>query len=44
MVDLPVVQAPVAAGAEVLLDTCVYIDQMQGKAPPFTLDGLTLKS
>jgi predicted nucleic acid-binding protein len=32
--DLPIVQAPVSAGAELLLDTCVYIDVLQGRTPP----------
>jgi predicted nucleic acid-binding protein len=31
--DLPVVESPVAAGAELLLDTCVYIDVLQGRTP-----------
>jgi predicted nucleic acid-binding protein len=31
--DLPIVQKPVAAGAELLLDTCVYIDVLQGRTP-----------
>ncbi len=30
---LPAVQSPVAAGAELLLDTCVYIDVLQGRTP-----------
>lgn len=32
--DLPIVQTPVSAGAELLLDTCVYIDVLQGRTPP----------
>ena len=31
--DLPFVEASETAGADLLLDTCVYIDQMQGRAP-----------
>jgi predicted nucleic acid-binding protein len=31
--DLPLVQTPIAAGAELLLDTCVYIDVLQGRTP-----------
>ena len=31
--DLPTVQAPTSAGAELLLDTCVYIDVLQGRSP-----------
>ena len=30
---LPVVKSPVSAGAELLLDTCVYIDVLQGRTP-----------
>lgn len=30
---LPVVESPVTAGAELLLDTCVYIDVLQGRTP-----------
>lgn len=30
---LPVVESPVSAGAELLLDTCVYIDVLQGRTP-----------
>lgn len=30
---LPQVELPVAAGAELLLDTCVYIDVLQGRTP-----------
>lgn len=30
---LPVVEAPVSAGAELLLDTCVYVDVLQGRTP-----------
>lgn len=30
---LPKVETPVAAGAELLLDTCVYIDVLQGRTP-----------
>jgi hypothetical protein len=30
---LPVVEAPASAGAELLLDTCVYIDVLQGRTP-----------
>jgi predicted nucleic acid-binding protein len=37
--DLPLVQAPIAAGAELLLDTCVYIDVLQGRTPT-TVDDL----
>ena len=31
--DLPLVQAPIDAGAELLLDTCVYIDVLQRRTP-----------
>ncbi|MPZ34960.1 MAG: hypothetical protein GEV13_28965 [Rhodospirillales bacterium] len=31
---MPAVKAPVSAGAELLLDTCVYIDVLQGRTPP----------
>jgi predicted nucleic acid-binding protein len=30
---LPVVEIPASAGAELLLDTCVYIDVLQGRTP-----------
>jgi len=33
------VQAPISAGAELLLDTCVYIDVLQGRTPE-AVDGL----
>jgi len=36
---LPLVQAPVSAGAELLLDTCVYVDVLQGHTPT-TVDEL----
>jgi predicted nucleic acid-binding protein len=36
LTDLPIVQPPISAGAELLLDTCVYIDVLQGRTP----DGL----
>ena len=32
-VALPFVPDTVAAGAELLLDTCVYVDMLQGRAP-----------
>jgi len=31
--DLPLVQTPIDADAELLLDTCVYIDVLQGRTP-----------
>jgi hypothetical protein len=31
--DLPLVQAPIDAGAELLLDTCIYIDVLQRRTP-----------
>lgn len=34
LAHLPVVETPVSAGAELLLDTCVYIDVLQGSTPP----------
>jgi predicted nucleic acid-binding protein len=34
LANLPVVKAPVSAGAELVLDTCVYIDVLQGRTPP----------
>jgi predicted nucleic acid-binding protein len=37
--DLPVVEMPISAGAELLLDTCVYIDVLQGRTPA-SVDGL----
>ena len=37
--DLPTVQAPISAGPELLLDTCVYIDVLQGRSPE-EVDGL----
>jgi len=30
---LPMIEAPVTAGSELLLDTCVYIDVLQGRTP-----------
>jgi predicted nucleic acid-binding protein len=30
---LPILTSPVAAGPELLLDTCVYIDVLQGRSP-----------
>lgn len=38
-VDLPFIVAPAGPGPELLLDTCVYIDVLQGCAPP-TVDAL----
>jgi predicted nucleic acid-binding protein len=32
--QLPLVQAPPSAGPELLLDTCVYLDVLQGRTPP----------
>ncbi|MDR2216408.1 MAG: hypothetical protein LBE59_11300, partial [Nevskiaceae bacterium] len=32
--ELPFVRPPVSAGAGLLLDTCVYIDVLQGRTPP----------
>lgn len=32
--ELPFVSAEAVAGPALLLDTCVYIDQMQGRSPP----------
>ena len=37
--DLPTIQAPISAGPELLLDTCVYIDVLQGRSPE-EVDGL----
>jgi hypothetical protein len=37
--DLPFVDARFAGGQGLMLDTCVYIDQMQGRSPP-VLDDL----
>jgi predicted nucleic acid-binding protein len=34
LADLPAVKAPVSAGAELILDTCVYVDVLQGRTPP----------
>jgi predicted nucleic acid-binding protein len=34
LADLPAVKVPVSAGAELVLDTCVYIDVLQGRTPP----------
>jgi predicted nucleic acid-binding protein len=33
LAHLPVVEAPASAGTELLLDTCVYIDVLQGRTP-----------
>lgn len=38
-VDLPFLAEPAAPGPELLLDTCVYIDVLQGRSPP-VLDAL----
>ncbi|CAH2400818.1 type II toxin-antitoxin system VapC family toxin [Mesorhizobium ventifaucium] len=31
--DLPILRKPISAGLELLLDTCVYIDVLQGRSP-----------
>jgi predicted nucleic acid-binding protein len=31
--ELPLIRMPVSAGAELLVDTCVYIDVLQGRTP-----------
>ncbi|MCJ2011448.1 type II toxin-antitoxin system VapC family toxin [Methylobacterium sp. J-076] len=41
--DLPFLGAEAAAGNGLLLDTCVYIDQMQGRAPPTVQDCLDIR-
>jgi predicted nucleic acid-binding protein len=41
--DLPVVLSPVSTGAELLLDTCVYIDILQGRAPDSVKDLLKVR-
>lgn len=33
LAELPMVSSPVVAGAELLIDTCVYIDVLQGRTP-----------
>ena len=33
-VELPLIRSPISGGAELLLDTCVYIDVLQGRTPP----------
>lgn len=32
--DLPILAAPAGPGPELLLDSCVYIDVLQGRSPP----------
>jgi predicted nucleic acid-binding protein len=41
--DLPFLTDEAAAGNGLLLDTCVYIDQMQGRAPPIVQDLLDIR-
>jgi predicted nucleic acid-binding protein len=41
--NLPYVGEAAQAGGALLLDTCVYIDQMQGRAPPILSDLLALR-
>ena len=41
--DLAIVGAPVGPGAELMLDTCVYIDVLQGRTPQAVDDLLTLR-
>ena len=43
-VFLPFLAEDASAGTGLLLDTCVYIDQMQGKAPKILEDLLTVRS
>ena len=41
--DLPFAPAPATTGPELLLDTCVYIDVLQGRAPAEVKDLLSLR-
>ena len=41
--DLPFLGPEAVAGNGLLLDTCVYIDQMQGRAPPVVQDLLDIR-
>ncbi|MEL6065017.1 MULTISPECIES: type II toxin-antitoxin system VapC family toxin [unclassified Methylobacterium] len=41
--ELPFLGTQPRAGGPLLLDTCVYIDQMQGRAPPLIEDLLALR-
>jgi predicted nucleic acid-binding protein len=41
--ELPFVSDQVEAGPELMLDTCVYIDVLQGKAPPVVEDLLVVR-
>jgi len=41
--ELPIVQTPVSAGAELVLDTCVYIDVLQGRTPTRVNDLLEVR-
>lgn len=40
---LPFLEGQAQAGRPLLLDTCVYIDQMQGRAPPLVEDLLGIR-
>jgi predicted nucleic acid-binding protein len=42
--NLPFVEAPVLAGPELLLDTCVYLDVLQAKVPPEVEALLTIRT
>lgn len=42
--DLPFLGPEAAAGSGLLLDTCVYIDQMQGRAPAVLQDLLDIRT
>ncbi|WP_312367014.1 DNA-binding protein [Ensifer sp.] len=41
--ELPFLEGPAEAGPELLLDTCVYIDGLQGRAPELVADLLDVR-
>jgi len=41
--ELPIIGNPVEAGQELLLDTCVYLDGLQGRAPEAVADLLDVR-
>lgn len=41
--DLPFLGEAVEAGQDLLLDTCVYVDGLQGRAPPAIADMLAIR-
>nr|WP_245513264.1 DNA-binding protein [Enterovirga rhinocerotis] len=42
--DLPFIAGAAAAGASLLLDTCVYIDRAQGRIPPIVRDTIAVRT